>query len=128
MDTFCQSSVTTNTQINNANIPNERQNTLDILVEILKRLTLHSKINDSAYYNSDEDDAERNPKSNQLVATHNSDRKKEKSLILTLTTEIPRFLSNGPSQSSSRRLTRRLCMGLWLLEGLCMRARQFLRR
>ena len=49
---------------------------------------LRSTINDYVYYNSYEDDAESNPKSNQLVATHTSDRKKEKSLILVLPTEI----------------------------------------
>ena len=57
MHTFCQSPVTTNTQRNNANIPNERRITSDILVETLKRLMIHSTINDSGYYNSDEDDA-----------------------------------------------------------------------
>ena len=41
-------------------------------------MTLHSTINESAYYNSDEDDAESYPKSDPLVATHNSDRKKRK--------------------------------------------------
>ena len=37
---------------------------------------MDSTINDSAYYNSDEDDAESDPKSDPLVATHTSDRKK----------------------------------------------------
>ena len=65
MDTFCQSPVTTNLQRKNANIPNERRIASDILSETLKefkRFTLHSKINNSAYYNSDEDDAESAPK------------------------------------------------------------------
>ena len=63
-DTFYQSPVTTNTQINNA--------------ETLKGLTLHSTINDSAYYNLDEDDAESDPKSDPLVDNHTSDGKKRK--------------------------------------------------
>ena len=59
MDTFCQSPITTNTQGENANaiFTSERQNNLNMLAEILKGLTLDSKINDSAYYNLDEDDA-----------------------------------------------------------------------
>ena len=54
---------------------------MDILEETIKGfngLTLQSKINDSAYYNSDKDDAEIDPKSDQLVATNTSDRKKRK--------------------------------------------------
>ena len=81
MDTFCHSLVTTNTTRKNANIPNERRITSDILAEklkVLKRLMLHSTINNSAYYNSDEDDAESDPKSDPLVATRTSDRKKRK--------------------------------------------------
>ena len=41
-------------------------------------MTLQSTINDSTYYNSEEDDAESDPKSDQLVATHTSDGKKGK--------------------------------------------------
>ena len=65
MDTFCQSPVTTNTQGENVNtiFTNERRNTLDMLAETLKGLTLDLTINDSVYYNSDEDDAESDPKS-----------------------------------------------------------------
>ena len=37
-DNFCQSLVTTNTQENIANIPNERQIYLDILAETIKYL------------------------------------------------------------------------------------------
>ena len=48
------------------------------LAETLKILTIDSIINGSAYYNSDENDAEGNPKSNPLVATHTSDGKKIK--------------------------------------------------
>ena len=54
---------------------------MDILAEMIKgfkRLTLQSTINNYAYYNSDEDDAESDPKINQLVATHTSDVKKRK--------------------------------------------------
>ena len=60
MDTFCQYPVTTNTQGENANtiFTSERQNTSDMLAEMLKGLTLGSTINDPAYYNSYEDDAE----------------------------------------------------------------------
>ena len=81
MDTFCQSPVTINTKINNANIPNERQISSDILAETLKGfkiLTLKSTINDSEYYNSEEYDMESDPKSDQLVATRISDGKKRK--------------------------------------------------
>ena len=80
MDTFCHSPVTTNTQGENANtiFTSERRITLGIVAETLKVLTLHSKIKDSAYYNSDKDDAESDPKSDPLVATHTSDRKKRK--------------------------------------------------
>ena len=49
-----------------------------MLEEMIKVLTLDSKINYSAYYNSDKYDAEGNPKSDPLVATHNIDGKKRK--------------------------------------------------
>ena len=45
---------------------------------MLKGLTLDSTINNSAYYNLDEDDAESDPKSDPLVATYTSERKKRK--------------------------------------------------
>ena len=73
-----QSPATTNTQRKNSKIPNERRITSDILAETLKGLALHSKINDSAYYNSDGDDAESHPKFNPLVDTHTSDVNKRK--------------------------------------------------
>ena len=76
MDTFCQSPATINTQSNNSNVANERQISLEILVEtikLFKGLTLQSTINDFAYYNSEEDVAESDPKSDPLVATHTSD-------------------------------------------------------
>ena len=60
IDTFCQYPVTTNTQGNIENVPNERQISSNILAEtikVFKVLTLDSKINDSAYYHSEEDDA-----------------------------------------------------------------------
>ena len=71
---------TTNTQGENANIifTSERRITLDVLAETLKGLTLHSTINISAYYNSDKDDAESDPKIDPLEATHTSDGKKRK--------------------------------------------------
>ena len=80
MNTFCQSSVTTNTQGDNKNaiLTSERLNNLDALAETLKVLTTDSTINDSAYYNSDKNDAEGDSKSDTLVATYTSDRKKRK--------------------------------------------------
>ena len=39
---------------------------------------LQSTINDYSYYNSEEEDAESDPKSDQLVATHISDGNKRK--------------------------------------------------
>ena len=68
MDTFFQSPDTTNTQGENENtiFTSEKKNTSDMLAESLKGLTLASTINDSAYYNSDEDDAESDPKKDQF--------------------------------------------------------------
>ena len=59
MDALIQSPFTTNTQGNDVNtiFISERRNTSDMLAETLIVLTLDSTINDSAYYNSDEDDA-----------------------------------------------------------------------
>ena len=64
MDNLCQSPATTNKQGENVNtvFTSERQNTLDVLAETLKGLTIDSTLNDSAYYNLDEDDAEGDPK------------------------------------------------------------------
>ena len=81
MDTLCQYPVTTNTKRRNTHVTNERRISSDILVKTMKgfnELTLQSKINDSAYYNSDEDNAESDPKSDQFVATHTSDENKIK--------------------------------------------------
>ena len=59
MDTFfTQSHGTTNTQREIANITNERRISTNILVEKIKgfnELTIQSTINDSAYYDSEED-------------------------------------------------------------------------
>ena len=71
MDNFYQSPVTTNTLFTN-----KRRITSDILGERLRGLKFYSTINDSAYYNSDRDDAESDPKSDQLVDTHTSEGKK----------------------------------------------------
>ena len=49
-----------------------------MLAETLKVLTFDSTIKNSAYYNRDKDDAESDPKSDPLVATHTSDKKKRK--------------------------------------------------
>ena len=61
MDTFChQSPVKTNIQGEIANVKNKRRISSDILSETIKGfngLTVQSTINDSAYYNSEEDDA-----------------------------------------------------------------------
>ena len=81
MDNICQSPITTNTRRRNTNIPNERRVSLDILEERIKvfnGLALHSTINNSAYYDSDEYDAESDPKIDQLVSTHTSNVKKRK--------------------------------------------------
>ena len=82
MDSFCdQSPATTNTQGEIVNVKNERQISSEILTETIKGfngLTIQLTTNDSAYYNSEEDDAEINPNSDPNVATHTSDGKKRK--------------------------------------------------
>ena len=82
MDTFChQSPVTTNTQGEIANVTNEGQISSEILAESIKGfngLTIQSTINDAAYYDSEEDDAESDPNSDPKVATHTSDKNKRK--------------------------------------------------
>ena len=60
---------------------NERQNYLDILKETIKEfhgLTIQSTISNSVYYNSEEHDAVRNPKSDSWVATRTSDGNERK--------------------------------------------------
>ena len=82
MDTFFnQYPVKINTQRKNANVKNERRIYSYILAEtiyFLNELTIQSTINDSKYNNSEEDDAESDPKSDSLVATHTSDRNEMK--------------------------------------------------
>ena len=80
MDNFCQYPVMTNIQRQNENtiFTSERRITSEILAETIKGLTLHSTINDSEYYNSDEYDAKIDPKSDPLLATHTSDGAKRK--------------------------------------------------
>ena len=43
------------------------------MMKVFKLLTLQSTINNSEYYNSEENVAESDPKSDPLVATHTSD-------------------------------------------------------
>ena len=76
MDTFCQSPITTNTQGENTNaiLTSERINNSDALEETLKVLT----INNTGYYNSDENDAEGDPESDPKVATPTSHGNKRK--------------------------------------------------
>ena len=65
--------ITTNTQGDISNVTNERRISLNILKETIKRfngLNFQSIINDSTYYDSEEDDAERDPNTDQLAATH----------------------------------------------------------
>ena len=64
---------------------------MDILAETIKGFngfTAQSTINNSAYYNSEEDDTESEPNRNPKVATYTSEVKKRKSLILTVPMEI----------------------------------------
>ena len=59
----------------------QREETPRLLAETIKGfngLAIQSTINNSAYYNSEENDAEIDPKSDQLVATHTSDGMKIK--------------------------------------------------
>ena len=67
MDTFFhRSPVKTNNQGEIANVTNEMQISLDILAETIKvfnGLTIQSTINNFVYYNSREDDADRDPNS-----------------------------------------------------------------
>ena len=80
MDTFFnQPPVTINTQRKNANMKNERRIYSNILAEKIKGfngLTIQSTINNSAYYDSEVDDAKNDPKIDSLVASHTSDRNK----------------------------------------------------
>ena len=82
MYTFCnRSPVTTNTQGEIANVKNRRQISPDILAELIKvfnGFTIQSTINNSAYYDSEEDDTEIDPNKDPKVATHISDGQKRK--------------------------------------------------
>ena len=81
MDNFIQSPVTTNKPRKKKNVPNERRISSDILAEMIKvfnRLTLQSTINNSSDYHSEKNDAKSDPKIDQVVATHTSDKNKIK--------------------------------------------------
>ena len=101
-----QSPATTNTQRKNSKIPNERRITSYILAETLKGLALHSKINDSAYYNSDGDDAEIHPKCNPLVDTHTSDVNKRK------VTDTDTANINSPHKLLIEQFVWRICLDI----------------
>ena len=78
MDTFIQSTVTTNTSRKKTNVPNEKRISLESLAETIKGFnifTLQSTIKNSADYHSEKSYAEGDPKSDKVVATHTSDGK-----------------------------------------------------
>ena len=83
MDTFYHPSpATTNIQGEISNVTNERRISSEILEETIKGfngLTIQSTINNSGYYNSEEDYAESDPNSDPKLDTPTSDRKKKKS-------------------------------------------------
>ena len=82
---------------------------MDVLAETIKGfkvLTLQSKINDYSYYHSEEDIAERDPKSDPLVATHTSDVNKRK-ITDTDTTQ-----GNSPQKSLTNREIPAIIQGL----------------
>ena len=69
MDTFIQSSVTTNTPRKKVNVPNERQISSDTLAETIKGFNisrLQLTIDDSAYYHSEKNDVKSDTKSKQI--------------------------------------------------------------
>ena len=78
MDTFFHHSpATTNTQRYIANGTNERRISSSIMAETIKGfngLTIQSIINNSAYYDLEEDDAESDPNSDPKVDTHTANR------------------------------------------------------
>ena len=108
-DNFIQSLNMTNTPTKKTDIPNERWTSLDMLAETMKgfnRLTLNSSTNDSAGDHSDKNDANNNQKSNQVVGTHTSDKKRKKSQCnwqnqRKISTQIIEQLKN-PSDHLSR--------------------------
>ena len=74
---FHWSSATTNTKGEIKNVTNERQISSDIMAETINwfnGFTIQSTINDSAYYDSEENDAESDPNSDPKVATHTTKR------------------------------------------------------
>ena len=127
MDTFIQYPVMTNTQRNIANVPNERRISSDILTEtikLFKGLTLQSKINNSAYYNSEEDDTESDPNSDPKVDTHTSDGNKRK------VTDTDTTNGNYPHKLLINRLTPEIIPVVIppidrQVEGICMRVVRF---
>ena len=77
MYNFIQSPVTTNTPRKKTEVPNERPISLDILAEMMKgfnKLMLQSTTNDCADDHSEKNNAESDPKRDQVVDTHTSDR------------------------------------------------------
>ena len=81
MDTFIQSPVTTKTPRKKTNYPNKRRIPSNSLAETVKgfnRFMLQSTINDSTDYHSNKNDAGGDPKINQLVDTHTSNRNERK--------------------------------------------------
>ena len=131
MYNLCQYPVAINTQRSNANVENERRISSGILVETIigfKWLKLQSTINDSAYYNSEEDVAKSDTKRYPLLDTCTSDGNNKKALILTLSKEIihknywQTEKCQRSSKASSCRLTKLPRMGLCQVEGICMRA------
>ena len=82
MDTFChQSPALTNTQGEIANVTDEKRISSNILAEAIKGfigLTIQSTINNSEYYNSEEDETESDPNRNPKLAPHTNYRKKRK--------------------------------------------------
>ena len=91
-------------------------------------MTLHSTINNSKYYDSDEDDAESDPKSDPLVATHTIDRKKRKATdIYTTNGNSPQKLFvNWTIPVIISLINLPIDDGVALVEVLCMCARQLL--
>ena len=83
VDTFYHPPFPTDTQQETS----EGQNNSDVLAETLKGFTIDSTINDSAYYKTDKNDAEGDPKNDQLVATHISYGKKRKFIYTDTTKE-----------------------------------------
>ena len=87
IETFIQPTDTTSTPIEQIDIANQKRISSESLTETMKgfnRLTLQLTINDSAFGCSNKNVTKIYPKSDQYVPTHTSDKKKRKSLMLTL--------------------------------------------